>query len=78
MEAKWITLMYQCPRINFSGFICNEFSEKLLSMNVEELKNWAKKEIVTFHNRTYDNLISEKDITFIDVSIKFGKWSTTI
>ena len=78
MEAKWITLMYQCPRIDFSGFICNEFSEKLLSMNVEELKNWAKKEIVTFHNRNYDNLISEKDITFIDVSIKFGKWSTTI
>lgn len=79
MSAKLIVLMYQVARINFCGNeIINKLPENLESMTVEDLQNWAKKEIVFFHNNNYKTLISKEDLTFVDVSIKFGNWSMTI
>ena len=79
MSAKLIVLMYQVARINFYGNeIINKLPENLESMTVEDLQNWAKKEIVFFHNNNYKTLISEEDLTFVDISVKFGNWSMTI
>lgn len=79
MSAKLIVLMYQVARINFYGNeIINKLPQNLESMTVEDLQNWAKKEIVFFHNNNYKTLISEEDLTFVDISVKFGNWSMTI
>ena len=79
MNIQWVVLMYQAQRIDFSGsFIVNNFPENFMTMKVEEIREWAKKEVVNSHNWIYETLITENDITFIDVSIKFGEWSMTV
>lgn len=79
LDIQWLVLTYQVQRIDFSGsFIVNNFPENFMTMKVEEIREWAKKEVVNSHNWIYETLITENDITFIDVSIKFGEWSMTV
>lgn len=76
MEVACIVLNYQAFRVNFFGsVIISKIPKEIKSLTSESLLEWAKKEIVDFHNKNYKSLISQEDLTFVDIQIKFGVWS---